>query len=119
MSSDWAGFPALPRASLGAQDRDAGVELVAFNNIQWMQAAVAGLRALRGEVWMGIAFTGEDIRAVLTERGLPPPLHSNAWGALILDAIRTGVIERTGEIRQARLRSSHARNMIVYRWTTP
>ncbi len=60
--------------------------------------------------WTG---TGEDLRKLVPEQVVPH--HHNAWGALILDAARKGLISRTGERRRMSERSSHARGTDV--WT--
>lgn len=41
-------------------------------------------------------FLGEDVRLYAEKHGLPEPSHKRAWGAVMLAAVRAGVIERIG-----------------------
>lgn len=104
-----------PKASVHA--RDEAIERVSINNQEWLFIAVLTLPAMRAD--HPGQFTGEDIRLWLRGRGIPEPAHHNAYGAMIMSAVRSGLIERTGEVRKATIRTSHARNLLVYRWAKP
>jgi hypothetical protein len=58
-----------------------------------------------------VEFTGEDLRIILNDESY----HPNAWGAAINALIRKGLIVKTGEYRQMKVVSSHARTTPVYR----
>lgn len=97
--------------SAGAALRDEGIATVSENNKRWIDLCRA--EAERYALFRA-TFTGEDLRFHCSrEIGLPN--HSNAWGALISYLVKRGVIEPTGEYRQMRDESSHARKTAVYR----
>ena len=58
-------------------------------------------------------YTGEDIRLKLSRVGIVPH-HHNAWGSLIMQAVKLGLLKNTGRMEQMRVRSSHARMTSVY-----
>lgn len=45
----------------------------------------------------------------------PPPEHPNAWGAVWQRALRTGVIERSGQMRASYQPQKHLHRYPVYR----
>ena len=59
-------------------------------------------------------FTGEDLRLRLETR-IGKPHHHNAMGALVKQALKLGLIERTGGFRAMTEPKSHARMTAVYR----
>jgi len=65
------------------------------------------------EAFVGYRWTGEDVRAYIEGMGYSPG-HPNAWGAVINALVRRGRLEKTGEYRQMRRVSSHARVNPVY-----
>jgi hypothetical protein len=93
--------------------RDAGVDLVAQHNEQFMDAAFALLPLMRsrhpGEV------TGEEIHLWLDQQGVRAA-NPNCYGALLLKARRAGLLVRTGRTVKMRRPSSHGRENPVYRW---
>lgn len=91
--------------------RDAGFASVAKNAGGWRPAAIAAIAALP----QGYEGTGEDIRLDLLKAGLAEPHHHNAWGEVTKEAIKRGLIHRTGELRNMRTKRSHARATPVYR----
>jgi len=62
----------------------------------------------------GSVVTGEDIRLTGTALEIKPH-HPNAWGAVVMHAIRKGMLEATGEMRKPKTVKSHARKIQVYR----
>jgi hypothetical protein len=58
--------------------------------------------------WTGDA---QDIRVRVPVR----PHHYNAWGALILRAVRSGYLQSTGDTTPGRLVSTHAHRNPVWR----
>lgn len=88
--------------------RDEAVTRVAANSKGFHPTALAIVSGMGA--WTG---TGEDLRKIVSLQ--VEPHHHNAWGALILDAARKGLISRTGERRRMGERSSHARETDV--WT--
>ena len=93
------------------QARDEGMAKV--TEPSWVDGALARMR------WMRLlhkdGFTGEDVRVYLSIVQYTEAPHPNAWGALINTAVRRGLIEKTGEYRQMKVKSSHARATPVYR----
>lgn len=104
--------PDLFDAANSRQARDEALASVGDASAQWMVRAKAAVEAIAAG-WEG---TGEDIRAVLLT-ALPPPHHHNVWGALINGCVRGGLLEWTGELRNMRTVTSHARSTKVYRRT--
>lgn len=99
--------------SEGARRRDEGIDTVLSNNEAWAEQAASMLPGALAQV--PLFFTGEDLRVVLREAGLPEPRHPNAWGGLINTAVRKGWMTPTGTHRPMRLPRSHARQTPVYR----
>ena len=91
--------------------RDKGIQKVAHNNKEWIAAALTVLREYPHKEAMG-----EDLKAFVTQR-LGEPFHVNAIGAFIKAAMRAEIIVPTGEWRQSKMKSSHARRNPVYRVT--
>lgn len=87
--------------------RDEALERVGYHAGKFMAFGIVMIRGLSGEV------TGEDIRIRLTAAGIKPH-HHNAWGSLINEAIKLGILQPTGEYRHMRVKSSHARRTPVY-----
>lgn len=97
-----------------AKARDIGVRQVSLNNPCFMSDALAYLKTHR-VLNRFEEFTGEDIRKWLGDAGLAPE-HANAWGALILTAVRRKIIVGTGTYISMKLKTSRARKNPVYRW---
>jgi hypothetical protein len=92
--------------------RDRGMRLAADaedrSNPGFSEAALAVIRAVAGRQ----EFVHVDD---ILPAGLRPD-HPNCWGAVWLRAIRQGIIERTGTIRQCRSDAGkHAHSYPVYR----
>ena len=60
--------------------------------------------------WEG---TGEDLRLRAMRKGLYP-YHCNAWGAAVRACVKRGELLPTGEYRQMKVVSSHARMTPLY-----
>jgi truncated hemoglobin YjbI len=91
--------------------RDAALQQVAGNAGDFLAQALAAVAELRGE------YTGEGIRFALEARGLIPH-HHNAWGALVMAAVRDGLLIPTDKYVPMTARGSHARRTRVYRTVT-
>lgn len=94
-----------------AADRDEALARVADNGNDWLPGALA----LLPRVVAGREVTGEQMRDGLLAAGLPRPHHHNAWGALVMAAVRKGLIEKTGRWVPMAHRRSHARMTPTYR----
>lgn len=94
------------------RERDLALKKVADNSDDWMGKALSAMRFLS----VRREWTGEDIRLTV-EAVVGRPHHHNAWGALINQAVRTGLIVRTGKHAPMRELKSHARQTPVYRVT--
>ena len=115
------GSPQIPNgrnSDTGQQLKEKGLKSVRENNENWMELCVSllrsGFRYVNHAGHGGNDFTGEDIR-FHCERIIGPPKHPNAYGALINTLIKRKIIVPTGEHRQMKDRSSHARSTPVYK----
>ena len=90
--------------------RDAALKRVADNGGDWREQAL--LRIVLIESFEGM---GEDLKIILRRGGLPEPHHVNAWGDVIKEAIKQGVLIPTGKWAHSKLPLSHARQNPVYR----
>ena len=93
--------------------RDEGMDLVGGNAGTFM---LDGLHAI-ADLPSGALVTGEDIRQRLTELGIAPH-HHNAWGTLIMWAVKRQLLHPTGRYLHMRDITSHARRTPEYRLTT-
>jgi hypothetical protein len=64
----------------------------------------------------GAEYTGEEIRLALS-RTMEQPHHHNAWGAVIMQAVKRKHLRPTDRFRQMRTAKSHARVTRVYEIT--
>lgn len=103
------------RQPQGRAARDAALEQVAGNSEPWHDQAIRLLRRIRDST--GTGMTGEDINQFVT-RQIGQPHHHNAKGALIMSAVKAGIIAPTDEYRPMRNTRSHARRTRVYRVMT-
>lgn len=94
----------------GTQLRDKALERVADNaGEDFMTRAMNAIRAMPSRQLV----IGEDIRRHLTELGIEPH-HSNAWGAVMVHAVRLKLLTPTGAWRAMKQPSSHARKTPEY-----
>lgn len=91
--------------------RDEAIERVSDES--WMDDA---FNVLLGCVEVGWEGTGEEIREMLTGRGLRDPHHHNCWGAFIMDMLRRKYLTKTGVYVNMHTVKSHARATPVLRW---
>jgi len=88
--------------------RDRAIDQVSDNSGDFMSDAISAMRRMEpGDV------TGEDVRNYLSGLGIEPH-HHNAWGALIMLAIKHGVLHPTDQFRNMRGPKSHGRMTRVY-----
>ena len=66
-----------------------------------------------GSLGHGTEATGEEIRLRCEARGIEPH-HHNAWGSLIMAALRKGLLRHTGRYAPMTVKRSHARRTPVY-----
>jgi hypothetical protein len=104
---DMFGGPPLSAKGL----RDEALHRVSSNNEEWMALALRQIKSLRSQM---SSFTGEELRLRLETR-IGKPHHHNAMGALVKQALKLGLIERTGQFRAMMEPKSHARMTAVYR----
>jgi hypothetical protein len=97
----------------GAELRDAGIDLVATNAADWFLDAKKLF--YRFNLKRAGDFTGEEFRLWALKQGLLHPPHPNAWGAVIMHAVRLKLIEDTGTVRHMTIASSHKRRSTVWR----
>ena len=110
-STDLATVLDTLRAGAAEAARDDGIDKTLVNNASWFDKAS---NALEGYARVHAEFTGEEARLALApvvgESG-----HHNAWGALVMAAVKRRIIVKTGEYRQMTTAKSHARATPVYR----
>jgi hypothetical protein len=89
--------------------RDEGIALVSGNAESFMARGIEFISRLPpGD------YTSEDINARLVIVGITP--HTpKAYGALTSHAVRLGLLEDTGRVRQMKKYKSHARRTPVWR----
>jgi hypothetical protein len=103
----------------GADLRDAGIGLVAGNNIRWIDSAVAEVVRLRARrLAHPDTFIAEQLREYVNMR-IGPPKHHNAWGALTMRLVREHVIFKNGQWWPMRHAPSHSRLTPCYVWVKP
>ena len=83
-------------------------QVMAAQTENWQAEAALVLASMQGE------FTGEDVRFACQEKGIFAS-HPNAWGALINQAIKHGLIEPIDRLQPMKSPRSHARKTQVYR----
>lgn len=94
--------------ALGAhQARDEALERVRRQD--FMRAALEVVQGLPA----GIKVTGEEVRKFCEEGGVHPH-HHNAWGALMMQAVKRGLLKNTERYVAMQVASSHARKTPVY-----
>lgn len=91
----------------GQAARDAALDAVLNHNAIWRHKVLAFIETEIPQGWVG---TGEDIRHMATEDGIANPGHPNAWGAVIMFAVKNKRwLQWTGKVVPMRDKSSHAR----------
>jgi hypothetical protein len=90
--------------------RDEGIRLVISRNGSWAEN-VRGLIETLPVGWTGMA---EDIRRLWFDHGGFRPSHHNAWGGVIMGAVKSGVLVKTGRRKAMNASKSHGRNTDVY-----
>jgi hypothetical protein len=103
--------PQSDNSTTGQQLKEKGIREVSEHNENWMGRC---LQVAPRYLHHRADFTGEDLR-FLCENLAGSPRHHNAWGALISTLIKRKIIVPTGEYRQMKDRSSHARSTPVYK----
>lgn len=88
--------------------RDQALKRVGLNSGDFMLTALTALQELHGK-----SMTGEQIRVELESRGVVPH-HHNAWGALVRQALKTGLLHPTGNWVKMSTAKSHARRTPEY-----
>ncbi|HLL28528.1 MAG TPA: hypothetical protein VKT73_12870 [Xanthobacteraceae bacterium] len=88
--------------------RNQATSAIAAVNSNFIKLALPLIEGLSAS-WSG---TAEDIRVMLTDVGVKPN-HHNAWGSLILTAVKRGLLHKVG-YGQMKIKSSHARTTPLY-----
>lgn len=102
-------FAAKERLRKAREARDKAMERVETNAKPWLHQALEIMPLCPFE-----EATGEDLRLWVCGQ-IGRPHHHNAAGALVRQALRKGIIEKTGRWDQMKSRKSHARMTPVYR----
>jgi len=100
--------PDLFGPTLGDKLRDEGMDRVLHDDF-----AAEAFATIRAFIPVGEAVTGERVRKILTELDVVPH-DAHAWGALINQAIKGGLLEPTGVRVKMDDPRSHSRKTDVY-----
>lgn len=103
--------PDLFDAARALRERDVGIRRVIDGNPEFKQCAAAYIDRLPYD-WWG---SGEDIRRGYLNTSEPKPSHPNAWGGVIMGAVRRGVLINTGKRKHMEAEKSHGRTTDIYR----
>jgi hypothetical protein len=96
----------------GAERRDSGMAIAA----DAQEADEPGWSARAYQAIVRIAQERSEIHTDdLAANFAEPPRHFNAWGSIWMQAIRAGIIERTGRYRHSTDPKKHAHVYPVYR----
>ena len=90
--------------------RDMALERVELNSQEWAAKALELIGTLRR--YPG-GFTGEAFRIAI-ENQIGPIPHPNLMGAVIMRAVKTGLIKKSGRYAPMKTPKSHARETAVY-----
>lgn len=101
-------MPDLFDAAAAREARDVGINITTKRNSTWLKSYLEYVKALPS-TWIG---TGEDIRA---KAGLADPDSANAWGAAMNNAVRLGLLVKTGRYVAMQAKKSHHRQTPEYR----
>lgn len=96
-----------------SKKREQALAKVENNSGDWFRLALIELTEFKHVKRQ--EFTGENIRYWLTPL-IGKPHSPNAWGALIMRARRSGLIEPTGRYAPMKSEKSHGRETKIYRW---
>ena len=89
------------------EQRDLFLDQISLNNTEWINE-VSGF--IRDRIPCGWKGTGEDIRHLVINAGISKPKHPNAWGAVIMTAVKyRGWLKKTGVAVPMKDKTSHAR----------
>lgn len=102
-----------PNLFSARQARDEGIARTSSKNSAWIVKAMHLLTKMKPE---HPEATGEEMRVWLLSNGLWNPTSVHAWGALTRQALRGGVIEDTGKVKQMWTERSHARRTPIWRF---
>lgn len=89
--------------------RDQALTKVAKNSGDWFGKAMQAVTDMPTG-WRGI---GEDLRLEIEAR-IGKPHHHNAWGSVTNQAVRRGLLIKTGTLSQMKTAKSHARASMIY-----
>lgn len=90
--------------------RDEALNRVALHaGSEFMKAGLFAISNIKGE-----DVTGEAVRVILIGQGIKPH-HPNAWGSLVRQAIKLGLLIETGLYTKMTDVRSHARKTQIYR----
>lgn len=105
-------------ATEAAKLKEEGIKKVLKPRSEWAINCQTLIEKALGSMPKGHLFVGEDLRIACLEKGLEPPSHANAWGAVIGSVVRHGLKNRTIEVdgmSRTTLASSHRRQTVRYR----
>lgn len=103
------------RLDASKRDRDSALAKIETNADDYFSLAMKIIEGLAFDKTFPIEFSGEDIAKELIIR-LGRPHHKNVYGALVMQAIRTKLIEPTGLWTSAKNKQAHARMIRLYRF---
>jgi hypothetical protein len=89
--------------------RDKAIKKVSEGSPTWIELAHKTI-----PLYSENTATGEDLKVFLRER-IGDPRHHNVYGAMIMGAVKKGILIGTGEFPTMKLKKSHARRNQLYR----
>jgi len=105
-------MPDLPLEKIWSESegaRESALKRVEVSAGDWFKFALASIPSVE----LPEEFTGEQLRHIITE-SIGRPHHHNVWGALTMQAVRRGLLFKTGRRTKMQDRRSHARMTDVY-----
>lgn len=103
--------------SEGERLKESGTQAVLRNNREFYENALHELRQylILLSVNKVDVFTFENFRQHYLRKGLEPPSHHNAWGALASKAAKEGVIQWMGEYILATSARTHGHPVKIWK----
>ena len=108
----------MNQLALGIQRRDEGMALASgkADRVEpgWNEKALEYMKLFLGS-WPLDEFTGEEAQMWMLNHGLTRPASNNAWGMVLRNAAKRGLIAKTEKATQSQKPEAHARLIPVWR----
>ena len=104
--------PNEPSKRIADEEKKKAVDAVAKAAKDWRETAMPVLRQIAKEV---DAFTTDRVQWELNRQGIEPPREPRAYGALMRESARAGLIEKTDRVVPSVYPRNHRRPKAVWR----